>query len=74
MVPPTDARPAEPESALPSVTARVLAFALDLHRRRGRGLIGYAFADMGEFGGAWTGLVTLIAILVGAGGSPWSPC
>lgn len=53
-----------PESELPSVGARVLAFLAIL----AGGAIGYAFADLGGFEGFGAGAVTLLAALVGAGG------
>ena len=59
---------ADPESALPSVTARVLAFASILVGGVAGGFIGYAFADIGGFGGAAVGLLTLLCALMGAGG------
>ena len=40
----------DPESALPSVFARVLAFGSILVGGVAGGLIGYAFADIGAFG------------------------
>lgn len=58
----------DPESALPSVLARVLAFVSIFVGAAAGGLIGYAFADLGNFGGAAVGFVTFIAMLVGAGG------
>ena len=57
-----------PESELPSVTARVLAFLSVVVGGAAGGLIGYAFADLGGFEGAGMGAVTLLAALVGAGG------
>lgn len=58
----------DPESALPSVLARVLSFVSIFVGAAAGGLIGYAFADLGNFGGAAVGLVTFTGILVGAGG------
>ncbi len=69
--PPTTARSddaADPESQLPSVLARVLAFVSVAIGGAAGGLIGYAFADLGGFEGAARGAVTLISALVGAGG------
>lgn len=60
--------PADPESQLPSVLARVLAFAAIAIGGAAGGLIGYAFAELGGFGGAATGAVTLLSALGGAGG------
>lgn len=62
------AQPAGPESELPSVGARVLAFLAVLLGGAAGGLIGYAFADLGGFEGVGAGAVTLLAALVGAGG------
>jgi hypothetical protein len=59
---------ADPESALPSVTARVLAFTSILVGGVAGGFIGYAFADLGGFAGASVGLLTLLGALTGAGG------
>ena len=59
---------AGPESELPSVAARVLAFLAVFIGGAAGGLIGYAFADLGGFEGAGMGAVTLLAALVGAGG------
>lgn len=58
----------EPESALPSVGARVLAFASILIGGLTGGLIGAAFARLGKFGGAAGGVVVLVSALLGAGG------
>lgn len=58
----------ELESELPSVGARILAFAAILVGGAAGGLIGYAFADLGGFEGASAGAVLLAAALVGAGG------
>ncbi len=58
----------DPESALPPVFARVLAFASILIGGVAGGLIGYAFADLGGFGGAAVGLVTFLGAITGAGG------
>ena len=58
----------EPESALPSVGARVLAFASILLGGLTGGLIGAAFARLGHFGGAAAGVVLLVSALLGAGG------
>lgn len=64
-VPPTGT---DPESQLPSVLARVLAFASILVGGGAGGLIGYAFAELGGFEGASVGALTVIAALIGAGG------
>lgn len=58
----------DPESALPPVFARVLAFSSILIGGVAGGLIGYAFADLGGFGGAAVGLVTFLGAVTGAGG------
>ena len=58
----------DPESQLPSVLARVLAFVSIFIGAAAGGLIGYAFADLGGFEGAAKGAVTLFSVLVGAGG------
>ena len=58
----------DPDSALPSVLARVLAFVSIFVGAAAGALIGYAFADLGNFGGAAVGLITFLSILVGAGG------
>jgi hypothetical protein len=58
----------DPESALPSVTARVLAFASVLVGGAAGGFIGYAFAELGGFEGASVGALTLLTALGGAGG------
>jgi hypothetical protein len=64
----SDPVPTDPESQLPSVLARVLAFVSVVVGGAAGGLIGYAFAELGGFGGAATGLVTLVCALGGAGG------
>jgi predicted lipid-binding transport protein (Tim44 family) len=61
-------QPADPESALPSVAARVLAFASILVGGLAGGFIGYAFADIGGFGGASVGILTFLGAVMGAGG------
>ena len=76
--PPDSPRPADspapgtgtsdPESALPSVGARVLAFGSILLGGLTGGLIGAAFARLGGFGGAAAGLVLLVSALMCAGG------
>jgi hypothetical protein len=60
--------PNDPESALPPRAARVLAFLSVFVGAAAGGLIGHAFADLGDMGSVATGIVTLIGILVGAGG------
>jgi hypothetical protein len=50
------------------VLTRVLAFVSVAIGGAAGGLIGYAFAELGGFGGAATGLVTLLSALGGAGG------
>lgn len=58
----------DPESQLPSVIARVVAFVSILVGGAAGGLIGYAFADLGGFEGASIGLLTVASAVVGAGG------
>ena len=65
---PPGTSPADPDSALPSVTARVLAFASILVGGLAGGFIGYAFADLGGFAGPSIGILTLLGALMGAGG------
>lgn len=48
--------------------ARVVAFASILVGGLAGGLIGYAFADLGDFGGVSRGLLALGGAVVGAGG------
>ena len=60
--------PADPATALPSVTARVLAFLAVLVGGSAGGLIGYAFGDLGGFGSVMTGGLTLVFGLGCAGG------
>lgn len=59
---------AGPESALPSVTARVLAFLSILVGGVAGGFIGYAFGDLGGFGSVAIGVLTVAGALMGAGG------
>jgi hypothetical protein len=59
---------ADPDSALPPVYARVLAFGSILVGGVAGGLIGYAFADIGAYGGAAVGFLTFLGAVVGAGG------
>jgi len=58
------ASPSGPATALPSVTARVLAFLSVLVAGAAGGFIGYAFGSLGGFGSVATGILTL---LVGLG-------
>ena len=58
----------EPESALPPRAARVAAFVSIFIGAAAAGLIGNAFADMGDMGSLATGILVLISILIGAGG------
>jgi hypothetical protein len=58
----------DPESALPSVGARVLAFGSILLGGLTGGLIGAAFARLGGFDGVAAGLVLLLSALMCAGG------
>lgn len=65
----TDATPpADPDSALPPVFARVLAFGSILVGGAAGGFIGYAFADIGAYGGSAVGLLTFLGAVIGAGG------
>jgi len=58
----------DPESALPSVAARVLAFITILIGGAASALIGSAFARLAGFEGAGAGSIMLISTLMGAGG------
>lgn len=49
-----------PETALPSVVSRVLAFVAVLVGGAAGGLIGYAFGDLGGFGSVMTGVMILV--------------
>lgn len=60
--------PEGPQSELPSVLARVIAFASILIGGVAGGLIGYAFAELGGFDGAAKGAVAVVSAIVGAGG------
>jgi hypothetical protein len=62
------ARSTDPESQLPPVVARVLAFLAIFVGGAAGGMIGYAFSDLGGFDGAAAGAVTLISAVLGAGG------
>ncbi len=66
--PAATAQGSDPESELPSVLARVLAFGSVLIGGAAGALIGYAFAELGGFEGAAVGAVTLLSALIGAGG------
>lgn len=68
MPPSPEHSPGDPESALPSVTARVLAFVSVLVGGAAGGFIGYAFCELGGFSGFSMGLITFLSALVGAGG------
>jgi len=46
----------------------VLAFVSIFVGAAAGGLIGYAFAELGNFGGAAVGLITFLAVIIGAGG------
>ena len=63
-----DPQPSDPDTALPSVLARALAFGSIFVGAAAGGLIGYAFAELGRFGGAYVGIITFISMLLGAGG------
>ncbi len=65
---PQDPQPSDPDTALPSVLARALAFGSIFIGAAAGGLIGYAFAELGRFGGAYVGIITFISMLLGAGG------
>lgn len=65
---PVAAGASDPDSALPSVGARVLAFGSILLGGLTGGLIGAAFARLGGFEGAAAGLVLLVSALMCAGG------
>ncbi len=58
----------DPESQLPSVLARVLAFASILVGGAAGAMIGWSFAQIGGFEGAAAGAVTMASGLLGAGG------
>ena len=58
----------EPDTALPSVLARILAFASVLIGGLAGGLIGYAFGDLGKFSAFATGVLTLFGALSFAAG------
>lgn len=60
--------PDGPDSALPSVGARVLAFASVLVGGLAGGFIGYAFGELGGFGSVMIGLLTVAGAALGAGG------
>ena len=70
---PTPASPADPgpQTALPSVGARVLAFAAIVLAGAAGGFIGYAFVDLQTTGDATvaTGLGALVGALMAAGGT-----
>ncbi len=57
-----------PDTALPSVAARALAFLAVLVGGGTGGLIGYAFGDLGGFGPVMTGVLTLVVGLGCAAG------
>lgn len=57
-----------PVSALPSVLARVTAFASIFVGAGAGGLIGHSFATLGGFGGVMIGVITCVAMLLGAAG------
>lgn len=65
---PTGTLADDPESQLPSVLARVLAFVAVFVGAGASGLIGYAFADLGGIEGTVAGVVTFLAAVVGAAG------
>ena len=57
-----------PQTALPPVYARVLAFGAVLLAGAAGGFIGYAFATLGNFGSVATGIITLLCGLGFAAG------
>ncbi len=63
--------PRTPNSALPSVGARVLAFLAIVIAGTAGGFIGYAFADLQTTGDAslWTGLGAVLGAVLAAGGT-----
>ncbi len=65
---PADTEPTTPETALPPVYARVLAFLAILLGGACGGFIGYAFASLGGFSDLAIGLITLVVGLGFAGG------
>jgi hypothetical protein len=69
-MPPSSTDPG-PQTALPSVGARVLAFAAILLAGAAGGFIGYAFVDLQTTGDATvaTGLGALVGALMAAGGT-----
>ncbi len=60
--------PEGPDSALPSVLARVLAFVSILVGGVAGAVIGYAFSDLGGYGGTAVGFLTFFGAAIGAGG------
>lgn len=66
--PPAGSAANGPDSALPSVTARVLAFAAIIVGGIAGGFIGYAFGDLGGFSRFATGMLLLAGALLAAGG------
>lgn len=58
----------DPDSELPPVLARILAFVAVFVGAGASGLIGYAFAELGGFDGAARGGITFLAAVIGAGG------
>ena len=62
------AAPSGPESALPSVLARSLAFASILLGGLAGGFIGYAFGELGGFSRLATGVLLLLSAAAAAGG------
>ncbi len=58
----------DPDTALPSVLARALAFGSIFVGAAAGGMIGYAFAQLGRFGGGAVGFITFLSILLGAAG------
>lgn len=57
-----------PQTALPPVYARALAFGAVLLAGAAGGFIGYAFATLGNFGSVATGIITLLCGLGFAAG------
>ena len=66
--PDTQTTTTDPDTALPSVVARVLAFGSIFVGAAAGGMIGYAFANLGRFGGGAVGFITFLSMIVGAAG------
>jgi len=66
--PTTSSRTTDPDTALPSVLARVLAFGSIFIGAAAGAMIGYAFAELGRFGQGSVGFITFLSMLLGAAG------